>query len=406
VCAPPDVARISNDIRPRSEQYGQSRNRIALEHVQAPARPDMSAFEAAGGAGTRRAGRVVPAESVYVATMNAGPQGRMCAVPCRVTEDLQVTHMMSYTGAAGEITSLAAFGVTQVLQEPALVIAFDIPSQTCESVDYKETQELHDVNTFLIDCLPVARITAESIPSPNDPPDVVAFVDGRGLEIEATHFLLPESELDKSKSIISRWMMFDRLRKSILDHESPQDLSHHRAMNVMVWFGGMAEDREQHLPPKRNVDIASAIAALKRVTPPPPVIEMIDNPDVVRWSDDQSVGFSWGPLPLGYTSPFFEQMQFELGLGYDVMIKRSDLRAELRRLVIAHDTNDSDILLIAVNAPIRSGLEFPSSSLLAQMLFEDDEPLDGWQPLRIQRIALHDQGNNRVRWLLGTPPWD
>ena len=342
----------------------------------------------------------------YRAAVSEGPQGRSFAVPVRVTEAIQVIDMSAHIGDAGQITLQAIYGVTQSSQEPVAVIAFDTPTQTCEPVDNKDTQELHDVNSFLVDCLPVERITSESVPSPKDPPDVLAFVDGREFGIEATQFLLPKSDLDKSKSIVGRWMMFDRLRSSILRDGDPQDFAHHSGMVVVVWFGGMSEDREGGLPPRRSTDLESAVAELRRVTPPPPVTEMVDNPDVVRWSDDRSIGLTWIPLPVGYTSRFFEQLQFELALAYDVTVKRSDLRTELRRLVEAHDTDESDILVVTINAPIRSGLEFPSSGLLARMLFEDGEPLQGWQPSRINRIALHDQANNSVRWILGTPPWD
>jgi hypothetical protein len=98
-------------------------------------------------------------------------------------------------------------------------------------------------------------------------------------------------------------------------------------------------------------------------------------------------------------------MGFELALGYHATVTRTDLRNELRRLIEDHDSGRTDTLVVTVNAPLKSGLEFPSNKLAADMLFDDEQPLDGWAPAGITSIALHDQSEHRVKWLLGAAPW-
>lgn len=120
---------------------------------------------------------------------------------------------------------------------------------------------------------------------------------------------------------------------------------------------------------------------------------------------------------LGYSSPFHSQMKFELALGYYLTATLGDLRSELRRLITVHDNERTDILVVTLNAPLRSGLWFPASVIVADMLFEDEQPLASWKPSHIKRIALHDQkthirripgqGHQKgiVRWILGADPW-
>jgi hypothetical protein len=139
--------------------------------------------------------------------------------------------------------------------------------------------------------------------------------------------------------------------------------------------------------------------------------------DVIRYSADRSVGFTWAKLPPGYSSPFHSQMKFELALGYYLTATLGDLRSELRRLITAHDNERTDILVVTLNAPLRSGLWFPASVIVADILFEDEQPLASWKPSHIKRIASQDtpdmrflvtgQGHQKgiVRWILGADPW-
>ncbi|KKF00465.1 hypothetical protein [Mycolicibacterium obuense] len=331
-------------------------------------------------------------------------EGRTLLLPWRCTVSMTAQALGMRRNDYG-LTSLSWVpGRAEPSGEPVLVIVFDTPEQTCEAVATKPEQELHDVNMFLLDCVPPKSVTGASVPSPTDPPDVLVSVDSAQFGVEATHLLLPESNLDKSQSIIGRWMMFERLRDAILRDCTAADFAQHVGLHLIVWFGELDERR---LPPRRARDIEAALSAIKAVTPPPPgPMEMSDEPDGIRWSPDRTVGFSWGYVPLGYRSPFFDAMGFELGLAYDVTILREDLRAELRRLISDHDNDKADVLLVTTNAPLRSGLEFPSSRLITDMLFDDDNPLDGYRPQHVGLVALHDQGGGRVRWLLGPPPWD
>jgi hypothetical protein len=52
--------------------------------------------------------------------------------------------------------------------------------------------------------------------------------------------------------------------------------------------------------------------------------------------------------------------------------------------------------------------------IVADLLFEDEQPLSDWEPSHVKRIALHDQqtftrrgpgDKGRVRWIHGRNPW-
>ena len=97
--------------------------------------------------------------------------------------------------------------------------------------------------------------------------------------------------------------------------------------------------------------------------------------DVAQWSSDRSVYFTWTQLPRWYSSRFCHRIGFELALGYHATVSRTDLRNELRRIIEDHDSPDTETLVVTVNAPMRSGLEFPTSAVVACMLFEEDQAL-------------------------------
>ncbi|WP_167838128.1 hypothetical protein [Mycolicibacterium sp. NCC-Tsukiji] len=98
---------------------------------------------------------------------------------------------------------LAATGVTtkdDLTEEPALVVAFDFPQQKAEPAS-KQVQETRDVDAFVRDLLPPERITSASTINPNDPPDVLAHIDGNGVGIEAAQFVSPDFELDGGEGV-------------------------------------------------------------------------------------------------------------------------------------------------------------------------------------------------------------
>lgn len=336
-----------------------------------------------------------------------------------ITEDMSIHTIVSALDASGAPVLAAHIGTTKEYGDEALAIGFDFPTQIRTPVD-KDIQELNDVSEFLIDSLPLERITSVPVVNPSDPPDVVAYVDGREVGIEATQFLLPETELDRANSIIGRWLTFDRFRQRILEESHPQDFAQHEGLLVSASFGQLGGTARERLPPNRPVDVSYAIAELKRITPTvregeanPP--QRLEESDVIRYSTDRSVGFTWAKLPPGYSSPFYKKMKFELALAYYLTVTQRDLRSELRRLIAAHDNERTDVLVVTLNAPLRSGLWFPASSLVAKLLFEDEDPLAGWEPTHIKRIALHNQQteikrvrsgeNGIVRWIYGAGPW-
>lgn len=308
---------------------------------------------------------------------------------------------------------MATWGVTSGDDrpaEPVLVMGFDFPEQTAVAVD-KATHEIRDVDAFLRDALPPGRVTSACIGNPNDPPDVLAFVDGNQFGIEAAQLLPPEPELDKANWIVGRWRSFEQFRDKVLEQD-PNTLRQHRGLLTVMHFGGQTPaDAANRLPPKR-ANLGSAIAALRTAKPvvrdgmdaanPPP---HVDDSEVRQWSSDKSIFFTWTQLPPWYQSPFYNRMGFELALGYHATVTRSDLRDELFRLNDGHDREETETLVITLNAPVRSGMAFPSNGLIAKMLFEDEQPLDGWTPSHIKRVALHDQAAKNVKWILGSSPW-
>jgi hypothetical protein len=310
--------------------------------------------------------------------------------------------------------AVAAQGVTtgdDRPTEPALVVAFDFPQQKGGVVS-KPVQETRDVDAFLGDLLHSGRITRPSIVNPNDPPDVLACIDGTEVGIEATQLIPPDSELDQSNSIVGRWMTFERFRSKVLEQD-PNTLAQHRGLLTVMHFGDLSSaSPAQRLPPKRaNLD--SAIVALRTAEPivrdgnsaASPNPNDVNLNEVIRWSSDKSVFFTWAALPPWYASPFRSQMGFELALGYHATLTRSELRDELRRVIADHDSEQTEILVVTVNAPLRSGLEFPTNELIAEMLFEDEQPLNGWMPSHVKRVALHNQGKRTLRWILGSNSW-
>jgi hypothetical protein len=145
----------------------------------------------------------------------------------------------------------------------------------------------------------------------------------------------------------------------------------------------------ERLPPRRPIDVESAIAELKQMNP---VVRPLaiggrrdaTESDFIRYSADKSVGFTWSKLPPGYGSghqgPFHDEMKFELAMGYNLTVTLNDLRSELRRLITEDDNPQTDILLITVNASMKSGLWFPAGQIVADLLFEDEQPLSDGSP--------------------------
>jgi hypothetical protein len=337
------------------------------------------------------------------------------------SEDMQVqTVANAIDPFTGMPVIVAWIGRTNAHGDPAATIGFDFPQEIHGPAD-KPVKELYDVKLFVRDSVPIERITCEPVGNPNDPPDVIATVDGHKFGIEATQFLVPEVQLDTANSIVGRWYTFDRLRQKILQESAPEDFAQHEGLLAVAYFGDVVGSASERLPPRRPVDVESAIAELKQISP---VLrpassgrQNFTESDVLRYSADRSVGFIWTKLPPLYSSPFHQKMKFELALGYHLTVTLSDLRSELRRLIEQHDNQQSDILLITLNAPLKSGLWFPANKIVADLLLLDDQPLGGWKPSHIRRIALHSQQppirkipldkqeTGTVRWIHGTSPW-
>ncbi|WP_322859551.1 hypothetical protein U8D42_17245 [Mycobacterium europaeum] len=308
---------------------------------------------------------------------------------------------------------LAAFGTTTETDdrpaEPALVVAFDFPEITANPVS-KPVQETRDVDAFLRDSVARCRITSPSVVNHNDPPDVLAYVDEQEFGIEAAQLLPPDCGVDRSNSIVGRWKSFEAFRDKVIE-EDWGNVRQHRGLLVVMHFGQTGATPTERLPPRR-ANLGSAIAALRTSQPVirDPMAAATSHPtlnesEVIQWSSDRSIFFTWTPLPPWYSSPFHDRMGFELAVGYHATVTQTDVRGELRRIVEDHDSVNTKTLVITVNAPLRSGLSFPTNKLVADMLFRDQQPLGGWTPSHIERIALHNQNEKSVKWVLGSSPW-
>lgn len=145
-------------------------------------------------------------------------------------------------------------GKAHTSDDQAATVGFEFPIQTHHSID-KPGQELHDVSLFLGDCVEPDRITRRPAADTNDPPDVVAFVDGQQFGIEATQLLLPEVQLGPAMSNVGRWNIFERLRMKIMQESDAQDFTQHQGLLAVAYFGGHVGSSAKRLPPARNADV-------------------------------------------------------------------------------------------------------------------------------------------------------
>jgi hypothetical protein len=88
---------------------------------------------------------------------------------------------------------------------------------------------------------------------------------------------------------------------------------------------------------------------------------------------------------------------FDLGLLYATDVTESSMRKEIARIVSDHDHPDNDLVILSLGAPIGSGWKFPSSSLLADLAFNDPQLPDALHVNHSRNVLLYDVDSNRVR---------
>lgn len=292
-----------------------------------------------------------------------------------------------------------------------MVIAYDRPTRIDGASDRsKQEQEQFDVQQYLDDEVsPDRRNSIRPGPDGNLPPDVLIDIDGREVRIEATqlHLPLPITEA-RGQSTIGRWAIFDQLRDYLLTH-SPKlqaRMRQHRGMLVTVSFGAHDETGKNRLPPRLS-SMQTTISHLSTVTPPPGMNDVWreNSVETVIYNSDKTIGCSWSPLPPRYSSSMVTALGFEIALAYHETHTETGIREELVRLVSQHDSPESDLLLVTVNAPVRGGLYFPSSSVLARFVREDPNPLAHYNLKHLKAVVLHDQTEKTSSVLAGKLPW-
>jgi hypothetical protein len=273
----------------------------------------------------------------------------------------------------------------------------------------KGQQELSDLLDFVRREVPGTQ--AEALipgPHPNSAPDALLKLPTGAVRLEAAQLHVPATNALGTN--LSRWAIFDQIRSSLISRSAvlAGALRQHRGSVVYVWFMDPARrDVQFNLPPREdpaNGIVELLLGSRPSATVPSGAYRLPDPapPDAVAWSADHSIGVSWGDLPPAYRSPFAQAFGFELGLAGSISFKRSHVRAELRRIIEQHDTAASDVLVVSTNSALRTGLYFPSTQLVSEMLFDDPDPLQAWIPNHLRGVALHDpREGHPVRWLIG-----
>lgn len=332
--------------------------------------------------------------------------------PMVPAEDISVRKAILQSSPYGWLELAALAGETIESGEPAFMVSHEVP-RTEGSIRTKQEQEIDDVRAFLKAWMApqyLGELTAGE--DPNLPPDCIAEVLGRRIGVETAQLLLPAKR--GGGNSIGKWHVFEQLKNRLLKESGKLEsrLGQHQGYMVTVWFNPQGESR---LPPKsRGVDELVEFLEIIR----PPSQSMLDSlgargapktipaDTVMQHNEDQSIGCTWTPLPATFRSGFRTALGFDLGLAYHETYTRSELRDELKRVARQHDDSRSEILLITIAACTRSGMNFPSSALLADSLFNDPFPLGEWAPSHIGTIVIHDARNGRLRCIHGELPFN
>lgn len=324
---------------------------------------------------------------------------------------LEADKQIMVVGAQREVIVAGMAGNDLSTGERMVYISADTPQQVRQPLD-KQAAELLDVQRFLAHEYPNALVEVRPGPQPNQPPDVMATVNHEELHVEAAQLLAPASSAaSKQLTSPSRWREFTKTREELMRRCRPLSsrLRRHRGTVVHVWYASPETFLTGTGLPSLKTGPDDTIALLSSVAPPPPPPWRIGlpasaGPGSVAWNADQTIGVTWADLPAGYASTFFALLGFELALVHGQAIRLADARGELRRIVEQHDTAAADVLVVSTNTALRSGLYFPSSKFVADMLFDDVDPLGAWSPANIARVALHDPDEpGHVRWVHGDP---
>lgn len=292
-------------------------------------------------------------------------------------------------------------GILAATGEQAVAIAFDL-AQLQHAEQTKQQQEIGAVVACLGNLRSDVRfgdIRLAPGPHPNDPPDLVATIFGKSLNVEVAQVHLPAQLGGRA---ISAYKRFEELRAALLksSYRLGRVYRKHRDKFVTVWFGDSSASYTAPVPQSAE----AVIEMLRKFDPPPPQERIPQNSKgFSKQSDDVTVGMTWGPLMPDYRSSFRTATGFDIGLAHNRTLRQSEMCKELVRVIQQHDNPVNDLLVVSTNAPLRSGLYFPSSAQLAELLFSAPDPLLGWRPTHLKNIVLHNfKEPTKFRWLVGS----
>lgn len=336
------------------------------------------------------------------------PEVMQAFLPMQLDVAIESDAVFAAWNSTGMMVTLGIRGIQRDSGEPVVFFACDVPEAVRAPMD-KPEQELRDVEEALTYLLTEPEspelISVVPGPHPNDPPDVIANLSDGSLACEAFQLHMPATG-HKGNVSPGREARFDRLRSQLIAQAAQvrTTVQAHVGSVVYVWFGDPGAPADVRQPDRDAANLIDLLQANSPPSGPPPTDPWPTTapPDHVQWNTDKTLGLTWSSLPPPYVSDFRSAFGFELALVHGVTIRRSDITAELRRLVEQHDRPVTDLLIVSVNVSYRSGLYFPSSKALADLLFDGPDPLGGWIPTNLTRIVVHDPADpGRVRWLLG-----
>ncbi|MET8758526.1 hypothetical protein [Lentzea sp. NPDC004782] len=289
-------------------------------------------------------------------------------------------------------TGMGAKGFRPETSEPVLLIAEDTPLQFSipDGRFSKESLERLHVLRFNADQrMATGQALGEELRQGANPPDLECVSGSNSFGIECTQLGAPGRREVNA---------FFRSVREALEAAPMHYFGGLLGASVQISFGDSSRDIGR---PFRRTDFASAEA----------LIEAMNgyrlNIDDFKSDELPSDRLPSGPLLLGevpgrdtysrvYANPllngapdsyFYSVRGFEVVLGYASGYTKTDAEVEVRRLVDQHDKPGVDVLLIAVGAPDRAGLSYPSDTMFGTFYLECGDPIT--KPKHIDRVVMH-----------------
>jgi hypothetical protein len=299
----------------------------------------------------------------------------------RAEANATLTAMFSGPARAGAPSLFGAIGAEST-GESIWIVAMEWP-ETYKPLSDKPSKELQHLNRFAVDFRagigsePYSEVRA----SPSDPPDFHCTRGADTIGVEVTQLTLEER--------VEAGAQFRPLRMAVMG------TNRHRFRQLEGHVVYVSFDTLDGRPPAK-MGVATLIDALQAFQPPD--FDFIEMPE--QAPPDAVTPFEGGTLVsarlAGRTgTPFFQMMGWDLVFAQPVTIRQSEAWNLFQRLLSQHDSAGVDELIVSAQAPIVSGVAYPSDAVAAQaVLMEALETA----PIarRIQRIFLHVWSTNGI----------